>query len=71
MMTKTEKVRIVKMVVGACVFLGASFQSQKLIKEKVKKQPTRDIAVQLSNAFWSICDILYQYYYVGVGKEEG
>ncbi len=64
-MDKNEKKRIVKTLVGGVVYAVAMIKSQKIIKEKVTKQPHSQIAVQLSNTFWQICYILYTYYVVG------
>lgn len=64
-MDKNEKKRIAKTLAGSAVCTVAMIKSQNIIKEKVTRQPHKDIAVQLSNAFWSICYTLYFYYFVG------
>lgn len=64
-MSKYEKKRIVKALAGGAVCMAARVKSQKLIEEKVTKRPHSDIAVKLSDAFWSICYTLYAYYIVG------
>lgn len=64
-MDKNEKKRIVKSLAGGVVYAAAMIKSQNIIKEKVTRQPHKDIAVQLSNAFWAICYTLYSYYFVG------
>lgn len=64
-MDKNEKKRIVKALAGGAVCTVAMIKSQNIIREKVTRQPHKDIAVQLSNAFWSICYTLYSYYVVG------
>lgn len=63
-MDKNEKKRIVKALAGGVVYTVAMLKSRKLIEEKVTKRPHKDIVVQLSSAFWSICYILYDYYVV-------
>lgn len=64
-MDKNEKKRIIKALAGGAVYMVAMIKSRKLIEEKVTRQPHSDIAVQLSNTFWSICYTLYAYYVVG------
>lgn len=64
-MDKNEKKRIVKAFAGGAVCTVAMIKSQNIIGEKVTRQPHKDIAVKLSNAFWSICYTLYYYYVVG------
>lgn len=64
-MDKNEKKRIVKSLAGGVVYAAAMIKSQNIIKEKVTRQPHKDIAVQLSNTFWAICYTLYSYYFVG------
>lgn len=64
-MDKNEKKRIVKALTGGAVYTVAMIKSRKLIEEKVTKRPHSDIAVKLSDAFWSICYTLYAYYVVG------
>lgn len=64
-MSKDEKKRIVKALVGGAVYMVATIKSQKLIEEKVTKRPHRDIVGKLSDTFWSICYTLYAYYVVG------
>lgn len=64
-MDKNDKKRIVKSLAGGAVYMVAMIKSQNIIREKVTRQPHKDIAVQLSNAFWSICYTLYSYYVVG------
>lgn len=63
-MDKNEKKRIVKALAGGAVYTVAMIKSQNIIREKVARQPHKDIAVQLSNAFWAICYTLYSYYFV-------
>ena len=57
--------RIVKQIVGTVGYWVAAIKSQSTIRKKVTKKPNMDIALQLSNAFWAICYILYDYYFVG------
>ena len=64
-MSRDEKKRIVKALAGSAVCTVAIIKSQNIIREKVNRQPHKDIAMKLSNTFWSICYTLYTYYIVG------
>ncbi|MCI8617697.1 MAG: hypothetical protein HFJ60_05625 [Clostridia bacterium] len=66
-MTEKRK-RIAKQIVGGVGYCAVVLKSQSVIKKKITKKPNCDIAVQLSNAFWGICYILYNYYVVGEEK---
>lgn len=63
-MTERQK-RIAKQIVGGVGYAVVTLKSQSVIKKKITKKPNCDIAVQLSNAFWAISYILYNYYVVG------
>lgn len=63
-MSQRQK-RIAKQIVGVIGYLFAAVKSQSIIRKKVTKKPNSDIALQLSNSFWAICYILYNYYFVG------
>lgn len=63
-MTKNQT-RTLKRIFGAVVYCVVALKSQKVLKEKITKKPNCDIAMQVSNAFWAICYILYNYYCVG------
>lgn len=61
-MTNMEKKRVVKLVAGTAVYTAAVLKTQSILKEKIQRQPHKDIAVQLGNTFWAICMILYRYH---------
>lgn len=67
-MDKNEKKRIAKALAGGAMYTVATIETHSIIREKVTQQPHKDIAVKLSNAFWSICYTLYYYYVVGKKK---
>lgn len=59
-----DKKRMAKTLVGGAAYIAVATKGRSVICNRVKKQPNRDIVVQLFNTFCIILYILYVHYYV-------